>query len=165
MGRYRRWYRCKQVISAQYEYTRIRQCTRSTLGAQRRGSASVICNFYSVWKNTVRCVRYRHRTFLFDTRRFAHLNFVLCFICYENSHTITPTKPLNNLVASAIWKKATNPERQKRNQHFSSKKRTAMKCFDFVLQKASLTRENFWLNVGILVSSVNESWRTWEDCC
>lgn len=53
---------------------------------------SVICTFYSVWKNTVldmgtvKCNRHRTNIFyLIDTRRFTFLSFVL-WLCYENSN-------------------------------------------------------------------------------
>lgn len=36
---------------------------------------------------------------------------------------------INNLVASAIWEKATNLEKQRQNQHFSSKKKNCHKVF------------------------------------
>lgn len=36
---------------------------------------------------------------------------------------------VNNLVASATWKKATNLENQRQNQHFGSKKKNYHKVF------------------------------------
>lgn len=36
---------------------------------------------------------------------------------------------INNLIASAIWKKATNLEKQRQNQHFGSKKKNCHEVF------------------------------------
>lgn len=36
---------------------------------------------------------------------------------------------VNNLVTSAIWKKATNLEKQRQNQHFGSKKKNCHEVF------------------------------------